>query len=166
MYIEHFFGGSALKAVGRDGRVRLPRFVRTVAGRRAGDGALVIGVHDSDPCLTAYDRGFRGALFADAERARLREEETGGDSHRRRARRAFGLTEEAEVDPAGTILLPAMMRRFGRIEGLALFVGTGGSVEIWNPELAAESDDPALSELARWRLDHDDPVTPGQGAVT
>lgn len=156
MQIEHFFGGSALKPVGSDGRVQLPRFVRTVAERRAGDGPLVIGMHDSDPCLTAYDRGFRKALFADSERIRLREDDAAGESHHRRARRAFGLTEEAEVDAAGRVVLPALMRRLGRIEGLALFVGTGGAVEIWNPQLAAGSGDPALSELARWRLDHDD----------
>jgi hypothetical protein len=48
-----------------------------------------------------------------------------------------------------------MVRRMGRIEGLALFVGTGGAFEIWNPELAAASGDPALAELARWRLGHD-----------
>lgn len=154
MQIEHFFGGSALCEVDGKGRVALPRFVREIVERRSGDSALVIGAHGKDPCLTGYDRSFRKAVFTDAERRRIAGETAGGeaDGHHSRARRAFGLTEETEFDRKGRIVLPAMMRRMGRIEGLALFVGTGGDFEIWNPELAAESDDEALRELARYRL--------------
>jgi len=154
MQIEHFFGGSALCEVDGKGRVALPRFVRDIVERRSGDSALVIGAHGKDTCLTGYDRSFRKAVFTDAERRRIAGE-TGGEQdagHHARVRRAFGLTEETEYDRKGRIVLPAMMRRMGRIEGLALFVGTGGDFEIWNPELAAQSDDEALAELARYRL--------------
>lgn len=137
-----------------EGRVRLPRFVRETAGRRSEDRTLVIGPHEADPCLTGYDRPYRRFLFADTERLRLREEAEAAQATRR-VRRAFGLTEEAPYSDDGTIRLPAMVRRMGRIEGLALFVGTGGAFEIWNPHLAADSGDPALAELARWRLGHD-----------
>jgi DNA-binding transcriptional regulator/RsmH inhibitor MraZ len=158
VHIEHLFGGSALKAVDGHGRVQLPRFVRATAERRSDDRTLVLGPHGADACLTAYDRGYRKQLFAEAERLRLRDESagTGEGPHHGRARRAFGLTEESRFDDDGRIVLPAMMRRLGRIEGLALFVGTGGAVEIWNPHLAAESDDEALRELARYRLGQDD----------
>jgi MraZ protein len=155
MQIEHFFGGSALCEVDGKGRVALPRFVRDIVERRSGDSAVVIGAHGRDTCLTGYDRSFRKAVFTDAERRRIAGEASGGDegAHHGRARRAFGLTEETEYDRKGRIVLPAMMRRMGRIEGLALFVGTGGDFEIWNPELAAESDDESLRALARYRLD-------------
>ena len=162
VHLDHLFGGSALAAVDGDGRVRLPRFVREVAGRRSDDRTLVLGLHESDPCLTGYDRPYRRVVHADAERMRLREEapEAGSAApHHRRARRAFGLTEEAGYGDDGRIMLPPMVRRIGRIEGLALFVGTGGAFEIWNPHLAADSGDPALAELARWRLGHDLPRT-------
>lgn len=156
MQIEHLFGGSALQAVDDRGRVQLPRFVRDVAERRSGSRSIVIGPHPADACLTAYDPAFRRALFADSERLRLRDEGAGLESpHHERMRRAFGLTEEAPYDRAGRIMLPPMMVRLGRIAALALFVGTGGAFEIWNPELAAASADPALAELARWRLGHD-----------
>ena len=46
-----------------------------------------------------------------------------------------------------------MMRRRGKIEDLALFVGTGGTFEIWNPHLALESGDADLRELAAFRLE-------------
>jgi len=156
--MEHLFGGSALEAVDGSGRVRLPGFVREVARQRSDSRFLVFGPHESDPCLTGYDGSYRRMLFADTERLRLRDEAAGtGAARHGRVRRAFGLTEQAEIDAGGGVSLPPMVRRFGRIEGLALFVGTGAAFEIWNPHLAAESDDPALAELARWRLGHDRP---------
>jgi DNA-binding transcriptional regulator/RsmH inhibitor MraZ len=157
--IDHLFGGSSLCAVDRHGRVRLPRFVRSVVERRAQAAALVVGAHDSDPCLIAYDPGFRRFLFADSERLRLRGEEAGHgeEVHHQRLRRMFGLSEEAAIDPAGSIRLPPLMRRLGSIEDLALLVGTGGAFEIWNPHLAARSADEGLSALARFRLAEADP---------
>jgi len=155
VHIDHFYGGSALAAVDGQGRIRLPRFVREVALRRSEAQAVVVGVHDSDPCLIGYDPAYRRALFDDWERLRLRDEVDGSVARHSRARRAFGLTEQAAIDRDGRIALPPMMRRLGRIEDSALFVGTGGAFEIWNPHLAADGDDSALAELARWRLGHD-----------
>jgi MraZ protein len=158
--LDHLYGGSALTAVDGNGRVRLPRFVREVAARRSDDRTVVLGPHESDPCLTGYDRPYRRFVHVDAERLRLGEAAPAAETaprHHRRARRAFGLTEEASYGEDGRIVLPAMVRRIGRIEGLALFVGTGGAFEIWNPHLAADSGDPALAELARWRLGNDSP---------
>lgn len=151
MQIDHFFGGSALAPVDGEGRVRLPRFVRETIGRRSDDRTLVVGPHETDPCLTGYDRPYRRVIFADAERLRLRKDLAASESPRP-ARRAFGLTEEAAFAEDGVVTMPAMARHFGRIEAHALFVGTGGAFEIWNPHLAAESDDPDLSALARWLL--------------
>jgi DNA-binding transcriptional regulator/RsmH inhibitor MraZ len=152
--LDHLFGGSALAPVAGDGRVKLPRFVRETAVRRSEDRTLVLGPHEADPCLTGYDRPYRRLLFSETERLRL-QGESGPSEAPRRARRTFGLTEEAPWSDDGTIRLPPMVRRMGRIEGLALFIGTGGAFEIWNPHLAADSGDPALAELARWRLGHD-----------
>ncbi|HEX9931566.1 MAG TPA: division/cell wall cluster transcriptional repressor MraZ, partial [Allosphingosinicella sp.] len=137
MHVEHLFGGSALAAVDSRGRVRLPRFVREVTERRSDAGLVVLGPHESDACVTGYDPSWRRMLFADAERRRLQDETAGGPAtHHARARRAFGLTEQAEIDSRGSIALPPMIRRIARIEGLALFVGTGGAFEIWNPHVA------------------------------
>jgi MraZ protein len=56
-------------------------------------------------------------------------------------------------DSSGRIILPPMMRRKGQIEDQALFVGVGGTFEIWNPKLALESGDAELRELAAFRLE-------------
>ena len=155
MELEHLFNGSALTAVDAKGRLSVPAFIRGVIERRSDAKAIVIGAHEIDSCLTAYDRGYARNLYLENERRRLVEEDAGGaaETHFARARRTFGLTEEVPYDSSGRIILPTMMRRKGRIEDLALFVGAGGTFEIWNPKIALESGDADLRELAAYRLE-------------
>ena len=151
--LEHLFNGSALNAVDAKGRLSVPAFIRSVVERRSDSRTLIIGAHEVDPCLTAYDRNYARNLFQEAERRRLIEEAADPRAHFARARRTFGVTEEVPYDSSGRIVLPTLMRRKGRIEDLALFVGTGGTFEIWNPQLALESGDADLRELAAYRLE-------------
>ncbi len=155
MELEHLFNGSALSAVDAKGRLSVPAFIRGVIERRSDAKAVVIGMHEVSPCLNAYDRGYAKILYTENERRRLMEEAAGGDlvAHHARARRTFGLTEDVPYDPSGRIILPPMMRRKGQIEDLALFVGVGGTFEIWNPHVALESGDEDLRELAAYRLE-------------
>lgn len=135
MEIGAVFSGNALARVRAGGAVRLPAFVRETLARRAEGRRLVFAAHETMPCLSAYEPAYR-AVFAD----------------RNGSRRLFGFAEQAEYDRAGRIVLPAMMRWKGRIEGLALFVGTGGAFEIWNPAVALETSDPDLREMADYHL--------------
>jgi MraZ protein len=154
--LEHLFNGSALNAVDAKGRLSIPAFIRGVVERRSDARAIIIAPHEVDPCLIAYDRGYARNLFIENERRRLLEESNAsGDNvgHFRRARRTFGLTEDVSYDPSGRIILPPMMRRKGRIEDLALFVGVGGTFEIWNPQVALEHGDEDLRELAAYKLE-------------
>jgi MraZ protein len=153
--IDDFFQGSALNAVDAKGRLSVPAFVRSVIERRSDSRAIVVGAHEVSPCLTAYGRNYARNLWSDLERRRLAEEERGGtlDEHYARARRMFGMTEDVPYDTSGRIILPPMMRRKGRIEDLALFVGVGGIVEIWNPRVALEQGDRDLQEIAAYRLE-------------
>lgn len=153
MDLEHLFNGSALSAVDAKGRLSVPSFIRGVVERRSDAKAIVIGMHEVSPCLNAYDRGYAKNLFAENERRRLIEEGSDPAAHHARARRTFGLTEEVPYDTSGRIILPAMMRRRGQIEDLALFLGVGGTFEIWNPRLALDSGDADLRDLAAWRLE-------------
>jgi MraZ protein len=153
--IDDFFQGSALNAVDAKGRLSVPAFVRSVIERRSDARAIVVGAHEIAPCLTAYGRGYARKLYEDMERRRLADEEKGAaaEEHYARARRAFGMTEDVPYDTSGRIILPPMMRRKGQIEELALFVGVGGTVEIWNPRLALKHGDKDLQEIAAWRLE-------------
>lgn len=151
--LEHLFNGSALNAVDAKGRLSVPAFIRSVIERRSEAKAIIIGTHEVDPCLTAYDRNYARNLYVDNERRRLNEEGADPHAHFARARRTFGITEEVPYDSSGRIILPPMMRQKGRIHDLALFVGVGGTFEIWNPQLALESHDADLRELASYRLE-------------
>lgn len=152
MEVVHLFSGNALGMVGAEGEIRLPPFVLKVLARRAADGRILFGAHESAPCLTAFDAGYLPVIGDEIERLKRRDEVREATGHADRARRAFGLTEEAEVDAGGRVALPPFLRRKGRIGARALFVGTGGTVEIWDPELALTAEDPALRELAQFRL--------------
>lgn len=135
MEVGSFFGGNALAAVDAAGRVRLPLFVRETLARRSDSRRLVFGAHDQAPCLSGYEPAYRAAL-----------------ADRNGSRRIFGFAEESDVDARGRVTLPPIMRWKGRIGALALFVGTGGAFEIWNPELALDAGDPELRQMAEYRL--------------
>ena len=153
MVVEHLFSGSAVDAVGLDGAVRLPPFILRVVEGGAGVGRMMVGAHESDPCLTAWEPRRAPALHGEVERQRLRDEAEGAPltEHHARARRLFGFVEDAIID-RGRLLIPPMMRRKGRIEGRVLFVGTGTGFEIWNPQVARSAGDPTLREIAEYRL--------------
>ena len=153
--IEDFFQGSALNAVDAKGRLSVPAFVRSVIERRSDARAIIVGAHEVSPCLTGYSRAHSQELYAELERRRLAGEEKGAavEEHYARARRLFGMTEDVPYDSSGRIILPPMMRRKGKIEDLALFVGVGGVVEIWNPRIALEEGDRDLKEIAAYRLE-------------
>lgn len=129
------FGGNAIEPVSAAGRLRLPSFILDTLVRRSDGRRIVFGAHESEPCLSAYDPGWRAALADREDRRRL-----------------LGFAEETQFDSAGRVTLPRMMRWKGRIGALALFVGTGGAFEIWDPQIARLSGGPDLREMAEYRL--------------
>ena len=154
MGVDHLFCGNALAALDACGRLLLPAFVRAAADRGSDAQAMIIGPHEIYPCLTGYARGYAPFLLGELERRRLHDEASGAGAaaHHARAHLFFGAPEPAPYDPSGRMVIPRAMRRKGRIGDLALFVGAGGTFEIWNPDLAREAGDEALRELAASRL--------------
>lgn len=153
MELVDLFNGNALSAVDAKGRLSVPAFIRSVIERRSDAKAVVIGTQEASPCLNAYDRSYAATLYRENERRRLAEESSDPLAHQARARRTFGMTEDVPYDTSGRIILPPMLRRKGQIEDLALFVGIGGTFEIWNPRLALRHGDEDLREIAAWRLE-------------
>ncbi|HYJ53165.1 MAG TPA: hypothetical protein VEW04_08325, partial [Allosphingosinicella sp.] len=145
----------ALNAVDGKGRLSVPAFIRAMIERRSTEKLIVIGKHEVDSCLVGYDANYKGNVLADVTRRKLRDEEQGIDlrAHHSRNRRAFALTESCAWDSSGRIILPPMMRKIGRIEDLVLFIGAGETFELWNPQLALDSGDADLAELAAYRLE-------------
>ncbi len=149
----HLFQGSAIAAIDEDGNVAVPDFIAEGIRAGADTGDVLLARQIGDLCLTAFHRAHLGRIHQRAERRRQRDEEAGLDesAHRARARRAFGLVEGAACRD-GRLRLPPAMRHLGGIDGLALFVGAGETFEIWNPDLALETDDEEFRELVAYRV--------------
>jgi len=155
--LDHLFQGSALNAVDGKGRVSIPSFLRSVIERRGDARTVVLAKHQNFPCLSAYDPAYAALKHAKLERL-LEKEETSPDAeleYQQRNLMAFAATEEVPYDSSGRILFPPMMRRKGQIGDLALFLGTGETFQIWNPDLLLK--DPRIAEdlkdIARFRLE-------------
>ena len=155
--LDHLFQGSALNAVDGKGRVSIPSFLRSVIERRGDAKTIVLAKHEQFPCLSAYDPAYAALKHAKLERL-LEKEETNPEAqleYQQRNLMAFAATEEVPYDSSGRIVLPPMMRRKGQIGELALFLGTGETFQIWNPQLLL--DDPRIPEdlkdIARYRLE-------------
>jgi MraZ protein len=155
--LDHLFQGSALNAVDGKGRVSIPSFLRSVIERRGDSKTIVLAKHENFPALSAYDPAYAALKHAKLERL-LEKEETSPDAqleYQQRNLMAFAATEEVPYDSSGRIVFPPMMRRKGQIGELALFLGTGETFQIWNPQLLL--DDPRIPEdlkdIARYRLE-------------
>jgi len=155
--LDHLFQGSALNAVDGKGRVSIPSFLRSVIERRGDAKTIVLAKHQNFPCLSAYDPAYAALKHSKLERL-LEKEETGPDAqleYEQRNLMAFAATEEVPYDSSGRIVFPPMMRRNGQIGELALFLGTGETFQVWNPQLLL--DDPRIPEdlkdIARFRLE-------------
>ena len=154
MEITHIFSGNALGALDEEGRVRLPSFILREMARHGDGGRVLLGVHEKDPCVTGYGLELRPRLQAELERRRLRDEANGrpSDEHHARARRTFGMVEEASYDDGGRLTLPPLARRRGGLGGTILFIGAGSHFELWDPSLAMAEGDEELRFLAEYRL--------------
>ena len=157
MALEHLFQGSALNAVDAKGRVSVPAFLRSVVERRGDAKTIVLASHESFPCLSAYDPAYAALQHSKLER--LFEKEEGNPAaaldYQQRNLMAFAATEEVPYDSSGRIVLPPMMRKKGRIEELALYLGTGETFQIWNPRLFLKDKNipEDLKDIARDRLE-------------
>src|SRR3954463_6504002 len=155
--LKDLFHGSALTAVDAKGPASIPSFPRGVIERRGDARTIVLAKHEAFSCLSAYDPAYAALKHAKLERL-LEKEETSADAqleYQQRNLMAFAATEEVPYDSSGRILFPPMMRGKGQIAELALFLGTGETFQIWNPELLLKDaripDD--LKDIARFRLD-------------
>jgi MraZ protein len=151
--INHLFSGNALCPVNTGGTLILPGFIRATLGRRTDARSLLVGSHECDPCLVAYDAGYARILHQDSERRRIGEESEAPGASAKRLRRIFGFVEDINFGDDGAVVLPPMMRRRARIGANALLVGVGGAFEIWDAQAALDHADPDLREIAAFHLD-------------
>ncbi len=143
--MHDLFSGSALVKVTPDGACTLPSGFGEVVQRRSGERMVLLGAHQAEPCLAGYDRTYAAQLLNEA-----RQEVRGHVDLP--LRRLFGTAEALPFTLRRRLVIPPFLRRKGRIQAHALFIGTGGSFEIWNPMAACSAADTELAEIAAWHL--------------
>ena len=150
--MSSFFLGSEICSVAADGSVAIPAFLNEAIPGQAAE--ILVARHESDICLIGYGRDHLARLAERNERRRLDGEAGGEDAqaHYHRMRRSFALTDRMPRDES-RLTLSAAMRHLGKIGRHALFVGTGDTFEIWNPEIAMQCDDEQFRDLAAFRLE-------------
>lgn len=141
---ERPYAGHALSRVATSGKVKLPEFARRVLERHP--AAIFIGLHPALPCLLAFDARHQQMLEGHGA------DPMAEDERRARLRRLFGTMLEIGW-PCDNVRLPELARRKAGIGDKALFVGIGDAIEIWDPALAAASDDEILADLAATALE-------------
>jgi MraZ protein len=150
---NQFFRGTSLCLVNRDGRMTLPASIRATLARRTAARSFLIGSHEVDACLVAFDGDQALELQADCNRRRIADEASAPRASHARDRRIFGSMVDVSVHDSGRFMLPRMLRCRAGIGDCALVIGTGGVFEMWSPQVALRGDDPDLRALAAHLLE-------------
>ena len=146
------YQGHGIGLVDDKGRVAIPNALRTTLQQNApradgkDGGTIVIGPHDSDPCLVAYDPAYVEVLAAqlDAHEA----QHTGADgSYDYNIQRDRMMGEAVPFDGSGRFIMPAFPRFHASIGTHAFFLGNNNRIEIWDPKTAV--DCPSLSDKVK-----------------
>jgi MraZ protein len=149
------FQGNALNGVDAKARLSVPAFVRSVLDRSSDSRTIFVGRHERAACLTLYGSAYSEYLIDETERRRRLDEEKGiaPDTLDDQGRNLFGMTERVTYDAGGRIVLPSMLRKLAGIGDLALFVGQGRFVELWDPATAIETGSAVLKQIAAFYLE-------------
>jgi len=153
---RELFRSYALNAIDTKGRVAIPAGLRAVIEKNSATKMLMLSKHESDPCLSGYDREYSRILHSKLEKREDEDRAAGRVPSRHNINRmAFGLVEEIPFDGSGRFILPAFMRKKAGLEDLAFFLGAGDTFEVWNPHrlLEAEGVDEDVKEIVRFLLE-------------
>lgn len=146
------YQGYGIGLVDDKGRVAIPNALRATVAANAprtdgkDGGTIIVGPHDSEPCLVAYDPAFVEIMAAhlDAHEAA----NTGADgSYDYNYPRDKLLGEAVPFDGSGRFVMPAFPRHFAKIGVHAFFLGNNNRIEIWDPRTAM--DHPTLSKRVK-----------------
>lgn len=140
------YQGSGLGLVDDKGRVAIPASLRTTLAQNApradgkDGGTVIIGVHQRNRCLVAYDPGFVAIL---KNRLDMREAghtaDDGEYDYNIKRRGANG--EAVPFDGSGRFIMPGFPRFHAGIGAHAFFWGVFDYIEIWDPRTLIDTDD-------------------------
>jgi MraZ protein len=107
----------------------------------SGNGQVVITVGNSDPCLLLYPLPEWELIERKLQKLPSFNKQT-----QRLKRLLIGHATDVELDKAGRILLPPMLRNFAKLEKRAVLIGQGNKFEIWSEATWNERRDEWLAE--------------------
>lgn len=158
---REIFQGYALQLVDDKGRVAIPAALRGTLFSRLPGGVepkdamqVVIGLHESERCLIAFDEAYSLARFTELE-ARATAQAGPDGAPRHDIIRAGMAVETLPFDASGRFILPGFPRKRARIGRFAFFFGMGRHFEIWDPATLLESDHASadMKEAVRYFLE-------------
>ena len=154
-----WYQGDGIGLVDDKGRVSIPATLRNTlsanyprANGKDG-GTVIIGSHETERCLQAYDPGYLDLLAARAakqEAENLRPD--GGVDYN--IKRALAVGEAVPFDGSGRFIMPAFSRFDAGIGQYAFFFGTFDTIEIWDPAtlLATEGYPDSIKRRCRFYM--------------
>jgi MraZ protein len=153
---SEIFLGNALSAVDGKSRLSIPAFIRN-ALIPAEPRHVYIGLHSRAPCLTVYGDSYAAYQVEELRRIRIKSEDDPAALDRAddRERGLFG-GGRLVCDSGGRVVLSGPLRKFGRIDDKAMFIGHGDYAEVWNPKVALEVGGEKLKLYASYYLDGGD----------
>lgn len=153
------YQGDGIGLVDDKGRVAIPSALRATLSANApkangkDGGTIIIGAHQKNRCLVAYDPGYVDLL---AEKLDAREaahtSDDGEFDYNIKRRAASG--EAVPFDGSGRFIMPAFPRFFAGIAGHAFFYGVLDYIEIWDPKTLIDTPEmpPVVKEMARFYM--------------
>ncbi len=139
------YQGDGIGLVDDKGRCAIPVSLRAALAANSPradgkeGGSVIIGVHESSPCLIGYDEGYR-AVLKDRATAREAAYMAANGKHNPNFRREASQGEQVPFDGSGRFIMPAFPRFQAHIGANAFFFGTFDCFEIWDPRTLIEAD--------------------------
>lgn len=154
-----WYQGDGIGLVDDKGRVSIPAPLRNTltANYPRADGkdggSVIIGAHETQRCLTAYDPGYLDLLAARAakqEAENLRPD--GGVDYN--IKRSLAVGEAVPFDGSGRFIMPGFDREDAGIGAHAFFIGVFDFIEIWDPAtlLATEGYPDPIKRRVRYHM--------------
>lgn len=151
MTTARLYYGSGLSVIDAKGRVAIPNQLRALIAAYGGGAQIGLAPSPERDCLSAFDLGYIEQLPALLERAYA---ERGDPDVTREllASQLYSNIETLPFDASGRFILSPLMRALGELDGLAFFHGSGGVIDIWNPEKALA--EPTIARKTKIALEY------------
>lgn len=146
------YQGDGIGLVDDKGRVAIPAALRGTLAANApkangkDGGTIIIGAHQKNRCLIAYDPGYVDILADKLDRREAEHTSVDGEFDYNIKRRA-AQGEAVPFDGSGRFIMPAFPRFHAGIGGHAFFYGVLDYIEIWDPKTLVET--PEAPELMK-----------------